>query len=107
MMKWNYKLKLNGVNPEKIKLAQKYIDSEILSNSAPLAPKDTGSLIRSGTTGTHPGTGIIKYTAPYAKFQYFKGRSNGQRGRKWVKRMWLSQGKQILKNANQIMNGGR
>ncbi|MBD5142091.1 MAG: capsid protein [Ruminococcus sp.] len=104
-MSWNYKLKLNGVDPEKIRHAQAYIDSEILRNSDPLVPFKTGSLKRSGITGTQIGTGIIKYTAPYAKFQYFNGKASNQQGRKWVQRMWLSQRKQILKNAQKILNG--
>lgn len=104
-MKWNFKLKLNGVNPEKIHRTQVYIDSEIIRRSDPYVPMKTGSLKRSGETGTRIGTGIIKYTAPYAKRQYFAGKATGQRGRKWVKRMWLSQGKQIIKNANKILNG--
>ncbi|MDE5582807.1 MAG: minor capsid protein [Ruminococcus sp.] len=104
-MKWDFKLRLNGVNPEKIQRTQMYVDSEILRRSDPLVPFDTGSLKRSGITGTRIGTGIVKYTAPYAKRQYFAGKSSGQRGRKWVKRMWLSQGKQIVKSANKILNG--
>lgn len=104
-MKWNFKLKLNGVNPEKIHRTQLYIDSEILRYSDKYTPKKTGKLIESGTFGTKKGSGVIKYTAPYAKRQYFAGKSSGQRGRKWVKRMWLSQGKHIIKNANKILNG--
>lgn len=104
-MKWNFKLKLNGVNPEKIHRTQVYIDSEIIKRSEPYVPMKTGSLKRSGITGTRVGTGIIKYTAPYAKPQYFAGKASGQRGRKWVKRMWISQGKHIIKNANKILNG--
>ncbi len=104
-MKWDFKLKLNGVSPEKIHRTQMYVDSEILRRSDPLVPFQTGSLKRSGITGTRVGTGIVKYTAPYAKRQYFAGKSSGQRGRKWVKRMWLSQGKHIIKNANKILNG--
>lgn len=104
-MKFNFKLDLKGVNPEKIQRTQKFVDSEILRRSDPLVPFDTGSLKRSGITGTRIGTGVVKYTAPYAKRQYFAGKSSGQRGRKWVRRMWLSQGKQIVKNANKIWNG--
>ena len=104
-MKWNFKLKLNGVNPEKIHRTQVYIDSEILRYSDKYVPMKTGSLKRSGITGTRVGTGVIKYTAPYAKRQYFAGKATGQRGRKWVKRMWLLQGKHIIKNANKILNG--
>lgn len=104
-MKWNFKLKLNGVNPEKIHRTQLYIDKEIISRSDDYVPMKTCSLKRSGITGTRIGTGIIKYTAPYAKRQYFAGKASGQRGRKWVKRMWLSQRKDIIKNANKILNG--
>lgn len=104
-MKWDFKLKLNGVSPEKIHRTQMYVDSEILRRSDPLVPFKTGSLKRSGITGTRVGTGVVKYTAPYAKRQYFAGKSSGQRGRKWVKRMWLSQGKQIIKSANKMLNG--
>ena len=105
-MKWNYKLKLNGVNPEKIRRTQAYIDREILQNADPLVPFRSGSLKRSGIMGTRIGTGIIKYSAPYAKFQYFNGKASNQRGRKWVRRMWLSQKKRILKNAQKMLNGG-
>ena len=104
-MRWQYEINLNGVNPEKIHRAQMYIDREIIRRCEPYVPMKTGSLKRSGITGTHVGTGVIKYTAPYAKRQYFAGKSNCQRGRKWVKRMWLSQGKNIIKNANKILNG--
>ena len=68
---------------------------------------DEEFLKRSGITGTCVGTGIIKYTAPYAKRQYFCGNSSGQRGRKWVRRMWTSKGKKILKDAQKMINGGR
>lgn len=106
-MRWKYKLKIKGVAPEKIHRAQIFIDSEILRNSDPLVPFDTGSLKRSGITGTRIGTGIIKYTATYSKPQYFNGCSSGQRGRKWVRRMWISKGKKILKDTQKIINGGR
>ena len=104
-MKWDFKLRLNGVNPEKIYKAQYYVDSEILRYSAAYVPQDTGLLRDSGKFNTRVGTGVIKYATPYAKRQYFAGKSSGQRGRKWVKRMWLSQGKQIVKSANKILNG--
>ncbi|MDE6670885.1 MAG: minor capsid protein [Ruminococcus sp.] len=104
-MKFDFKLRLNGINPEKIHETQYYVDSEILRRSDPLVPFQTGSLKRSGITGTRLGTGVVKYTAPYAKRQYFAGKSSSQRGRLWVRRMWTSQGKDIVKNANKILNG--
>ena len=68
---------------------------------------DEEFLKRSGITRTRVGTGIIRYTAPYAKRQYFCGNSSGQRGRKWVRRMWTSKGKKILKDAQKMINRGR
>ena len=107
MIECKYKLRIKGVTPEKIRRTQAFVDSEILRNSDPIVPFDTGSLKRSGITGTRVGTGIIRYTAPYAKRQYFCGNSSGQRGRKWVRRMWISKGKKIMKDAQKMINGGR
>ena len=104
-MKFDFKLDLKGVNPEKIHSTQMYVDSEVLRRSDPLVPFQTGSLKRSGITGTRIGTGVVKYTAPYAKRQYFAGKSSSQRERLWVRRMWTSQGKDIVKRANKILNG--
>lgn len=69
--------------------AQKVVDSEVLRRCDPLVPFKTGSLKRSGITGTKIGSGVIRYTAPYAKRQYYWGRpaKYGQRGRKWFGRM--------------------
>ena len=107
MIKCKYKLKIRGITPEKIHRTQAFIDSEILRNSDPFVPFDTGSLKRSGITGTRVGTGIIRYTAPYAKKQYFCGSSSDQKGRKWVRRMWASKGKKVIKEAQKMINGGR
>lgn len=106
----SYQLNLNSIKkstPNKINKAQKYIDSEILRRSDPLVPFRTGSLKRSGITGTKIGTGVIEYTAPYAKKQYFKGRATGQRGRYWVRRMWTSEKPDILGNAQKIIDKGK
>ena len=106
-MKWKYKLNLPEINPQRVRQAQMYIDNEILRRSDPRVPFKTGNLKRSGILGTRAGTGIIRYTAPYAKSQYFNGRANGQRGRKWIRRTWISDGKIIIKNAQKIINGER
>ena len=104
-MKFDFKLRLNGVNPEKIYRTQYYVDSEILRRSDPLVPFKNGKLKESGIFGTKKGSGTVKYNAPYAKKQYFSGKSSSQKGRLWVRRMWTSQGKDIVKNANKILNG--
>lgn len=53
------------------KSAQKYLDSEVLRDSAPYTPMRYGYLMESGNTGTVIGSGEIKYTVPYAKKDYY------------------------------------
>lgn len=73
----------------KLYWTQQVIDSEVLRRCDPLVPFKTGSLKRSGITGTKIGSGVIRYTAPYAKRQYYWGKpaGYGERGRKWFGRM--------------------
>lgn len=73
----------------KLYWAQRVIDSEVLRCCDPLVPFKTGVLKDSGIYGTKIGSGVIRYTAPYAKRQYYRGRpaKYGQRGRKWFGRM--------------------
>lgn len=51
--------------------AQKFLDSEVLRDSAPYVPMRTGYLMKSGSTGTVIGSGEVKYNAPYAKCMYY------------------------------------
>lgn len=51
--------------------AQKFLDSEVLRDSAPYCPMKTGNLMKSGNTGTVIGSGQIIYNAPYAKKAYY------------------------------------
>lgn len=69
---------------------QKVIDSECLRLCSPLIPFRTGALERSGTTGTVIGSGEVKYTAPYARKQYYSKTTRSydrRRGGKWFERM--------------------
>ncbi|MDE5583275.1 MAG: minor capsid protein [Ruminococcus sp.] len=104
-MKFNFKLDLKGVNPQKIRSVQIYIDNEVLRRSDPLVPMKTGMLKKSGINGTSAGSGVIRYSTPYAKMQYFRGKSSNQRGRLWMRRMWTAEGKDILRHAQEILNG--
>lgn len=51
--------------------AQKFLDLEVLRDSAPFTPMRTGNLMRSGNTGTVIGSGKVIYNAPYAKRCYY------------------------------------
>ncbi|MDO5558126.1 MAG: minor capsid protein [Oscillospiraceae bacterium] len=86
-------------------LSQKFIDSEVLRLSDQYVPMQTGMLKKSGTNGTVIGSGVVKYNAPYARIQYYSGRSPGSstqgplRGRMWFERMKADHKDEILKGA--------
>ena len=51
--------------------AQRFLDSEVLRDSAPFTPMRTGYLMKSGNTGTVLGSGKVIYNAPHAKKCYY------------------------------------
>lgn len=51
--------------------AQKFLDSEVLRDSAPYVPMRSGDLMKSGNSGTIIGSGQVVYIAPYARRQYY------------------------------------
>lgn len=51
--------------------AQRFLDSSVLRDSDPYVPMRTGNLARSGQRGTRIGSGQVRYTAPYARKQYY------------------------------------
>ncbi len=70
--------------------AQQMLDYEVLRYSEPYVTFKTGMLARSGITGTRLGSGEVVYNAPYAKKQYYFGRTakgSALRGRYWIERM--------------------
>ena len=81
--------------------AQKFVDSECLRRCDPLTPRRTGYLIKSGQLGTVIGSGVLEYTAPYARRQYYEnaGKSGGNRGKLWFERMKAKDKEDILKGA--------
>lgn len=50
---------------------QKMCDSEVLRQCEPYTPRDTGTLVNSGTLATDIGSGEVIWNAPYAKYQYY------------------------------------
>jgi len=89
--------------------AQIHVDSEVLRLSEPYVPFLTGTLRDTGILGTDVGSGTVKWIAPYAYSQYYKGRPPGQskfgplRGRFWFERMKQVWGKQIVSGAKKIV----
>lgn len=60
--------------------AQKFIDSEVLRRTDPYVPYRNGILKGSGKLGTVIGSGVVEYTAPYAKDQYYNNKGKGTDG---------------------------
>lgn len=83
---------------------QESIDSEVLRRCAPMVPKRTGALEKSGTLGTVIGSGEVKYIAPYARPQYYntsQTRSyDPRRGGMWFERMKAANKAAILRLVN-------
>lgn len=66
---WNKDFKANW--QEKHISAQEYLDSEVLRDCEPYVPFRTGVLVFSGTLGTKIGSGLVSWTTPYARYQYY------------------------------------
>lgn len=90
---------------------QKYVDSEVLRLSDPYIPMKEGKLKESGTEGTVVGSGIIEYTAPYAKPQYYSNagmgkegmnKGGGLRGKEWFERMKADHKDEILEGLKKL-----
>lgn len=58
------------------KAAQVWLDNEVLKDTDPFVPMDTGMLVKSGIRGTEIGSGLIKYDAPYARPLYYGSEFN-------------------------------
>ena len=93
--------------------AQKFVDSEVLRYSEPFTPLLTGTLIKTGILGTDIGSGKVSWIAPYARWQYYRGRRPGTqqagplRGRFWFERMKEVRGDTIIKGAKRIAGSGK
>lgn len=100
----------SSLRSQQFNKAQKFIDSEVIRYCSPKVPFRTGYLDRSGTLGTVIGSGLVQYSAIYAKVQYYntpETRSyDANRGGKWFERMKVSNGKDILAGAKKIAGGG-
>ena len=58
----------------------------MLRIAAPFVPQDTGTLERSGKMSSDIGSGTVTWNTPYAKKQYYEGKSKGLRGARWFDR---------------------
>lgn len=56
---------------KRISIAQSVLDSQVLKDSNYYAPDVTGQLKDSGINGSKIGSGLLKWSAEYAKAQYY------------------------------------
>lgn len=94
---------------------QRKLDSDVLNYCSGFVPRRSGALINSGYKGTKIGSGVICYSSPYARYQYYgvskKGKAlhyhgGGQRGSFWFDRMKATKKYSLLKDAA-IAAGGK
>lgn len=91
--------------------AQIFVDNEVLRLSEPFTPLRTGTLIKTGTMGTDPGSGEVIWIAPYSRSQYYSARKPGSktgpdRGPFWFERMKARHGKKIVEGARRLAGRG-
>ena len=51
--------------------AQMALDIQVLKDTTPFVPRDTGNLANSGVRASKPGSGELVWDAPYADAQYY------------------------------------
>ena len=73
---------LSRLNLESGGAVQYALDSAIVRTTDPYVPMDTGVLAQ---TVTGIGTGLIKYNAPYAQYQYYGMAMVAPNGSAWAK----------------------
>lgn len=90
--------------------AQVFVDSEVLRRCAPKVPFRDGYIIRSGVTNTKLGSGMVKYSTPYArKWYYTPANFTGapERGNYWFERMKKDGGKEAILRGVAKLTGGK
>lgn len=118
---WNpgFEPKIN----EQFENVQKFVESEVIRLCEPYTPFLTGMLVKSGTLGTKLGEGVIRWIAPYARYQYYgklmvgrapktltnidlKYHGGGRRGAFWFERMKENHMDEIVAGAQTFINRG-
>jgi len=81
----------------RVKLAQAWLDNEVLKDSTPYVPRLTGELERSGIAGTKIGSGGVVYNKIYAKDQYYRNFKHSAQSHPKATRTWFETAKAINK----------
>jgi len=56
---------------ERIGFIQKVVDSEVIKQTTPYVPYQTGMLAKSAVLHTVIGSGLVSYVTPYARYLYY------------------------------------
>ncbi len=92
---------------------QIFIDNGVLKGMEPYTPLRTSMMIKSAQLGSVIGSGTIRYLAPYAKRQYYSGRTpgtsstGGLRGRLWFERFKAEKGESFKRSVKAYMRSQR
>ena len=92
-------------------LARVSVITNIFSSVSVLyAGSSFGILIGTGKSGTVLGSGLVQYTAIYARWQYYRTSQtrpyDANRGGKWFERMKAAHKEDIMNGAKKILGGG-
>lgn len=52
--------------------AQMILDTQVLKDTTPYVPRDTGTLAQSGQRASRLGSGKLEWDAPHARAQYYR-----------------------------------
>lgn len=77
--------------------AQRWLDNEVLKDSAPFVPRLTGELEHSGIDGTAIGSGLLVYNKVYASAQYYGEFAHSTQAHPQATRLWFETAKSINK----------
>ena len=97
------------VETKKLKLAQRFLTSEVRRLSDKYIPFDNGPLKNTAIESIDS----ITYIQPYAKRQFYENKGygtqgtakGGLRGKQWTNRMWADRGKEITKSVANLIGG--
>lgn len=89
------------------RLAQMYIDEEVLRFCSSRVPLQTGALMLSGINNTIVGSGLVRYVIVYAAYQYYKTANSreydARRGAQWFERGKIDERARIFAGAKRIL----
>lgn len=83
----------------RVKLAQQWLDNEVLKSTEPYVPMRIGTLARSGPGSTNPGSGEITYDTPYAKRMYYGNYHFSKTAHPQATGQWFEKSKAVNRDA--------